>query len=97
MADDEMTEADDVKVPIRHGVISTDDFAQQDDVPNIEQQAAETLSLPEVSHNVIAAIQANQKLMLCINGQSIACHVHAVVLCWQKSDQDLQMFPMSSW
>ncbi|KAK9845589.1 hypothetical protein WJX84_004246 [Apatococcus fuscideae] len=49
MSDDEMVEAEGVNMPIRHGMINTDDLVQQDEVPNIEQQAAETLSLPEAS------------------------------------------------
>lgn len=52
MSDDDMAEAEDVKAHIRHGIINTDDLAQQDEVPNIERQAAETLSLPEVSQSL---------------------------------------------
>lgn len=55
MSDDDMAEAEDVKAHIRHDMINTDELAQQDEVPNIEQQAAETLSLPEVSQCMKAA------------------------------------------
>ena len=60
MADEDMAEAEDVQAPIVHGVIKTDGFMKQDDVPNIEYQAAETLALPEVSNlrqRLFAAVQ----------------------------------------
>ena len=49
MADEDMTEAEDLKTPIVHGMIDPDSLVERDDATNIETQAAETLALPEVS------------------------------------------------
>ena len=45
--EEEMTEAEELKAPVLHGVINTADMSTHEDAPNIETQAAETLALPE--------------------------------------------------